>query len=225
MGAGKQAAQVLSLMKWMGLAWHELVLFDDAYPTLREGPWGRPVLGTLAEGIDYCILHSLPAMVALGSRNAVVRYSVFSKLLLAGVVMPNLVHFACQIAPSVVLGQNVVIMPGAVLSWEVSIGSLCWFYTNVTLEHDTQVGDNVVIGPGVVTSGYVKIGKHAFLGTGVVCAPEVSIGERALIGSGAVVISDIPAGMIAYGVPARVHRQASPGMDVPMLADLENLGA
>jgi acetyltransferase-like isoleucine patch superfamily enzyme len=52
----------------------------------------------------------------------------------------------------------------------VLIGSVCYLFEGVTLEHDTETGENVFMGPGVVASGGVKIGKHALLGAGVVCA-------------------------------------------------------
>jgi sugar O-acyltransferase (sialic acid O-acetyltransferase NeuD family) len=223
-GAGKQAAQILNMLDWMGLSSGDIVLFDDAFPDLQIGPHNLPVVGKLEEGISHCIGYGLPAMVALGSRNAAVRYAVFRKLLREDVAMPNLIHSSSQVAPSANLGQNIVIMPGAVISSDVVISSLCWLYSHVTLEHDTQADENVVFGPSVVTSGYVKIGKHAFLGTGSVYGPGVTVGERALIGAGAVVVSDIPQGVIAAGVPARVLHEAPPGLDVPTLEELSRLG-
>ena len=224
LGAGKQAAHVLNLMEWMGLPWHDMVLFDDAFPELRTGPRDLPVLGILNDGVEHCIRHSAPAMVALGSKTAAIRYAVYTKLRDAGAHLPNLIHPSCLIAPSVKLGQNICMMPGCVIGPEVSIGSMNWMYSHVTLEHDMQVADNVVFGPSVVSSGYVKIGKHSFLGTGAVCGIGVHIEERVLIGAGAVVISDIPEGMIAIGVPARAVRKAPAGLDVPTRDELRRFG-
>lgn len=223
-GAGRQAAHVMDLMEWMGLPWQEVVLFDDAFPQQQMGPRNRPILGALESGIAYCVDNALPAMVAMGSRTAAVRYAMYMKLREAGVPLASLVHPSCLIAPTAILGCNVIIMPGCVIGAQVTIGSMCCLFSNVTLEHNARIGDNVVFGPGVVVSGDVKIGKHAFVGAGVVCAPEVSIGERALIAAGAVVVSNVPSGVIAMGVPARVHREAPAGSDVPTLDELLNLG-
>ena len=44
----------------------------------------------------------------------------------------------------------------------------------------------------------VWISSHAFIG------PGVSIGRGSVIGAGSVVLRDIPEGVLAYGVPARV---------------------
>jgi acetyltransferase-like isoleucine patch superfamily enzyme len=59
-------------------------------------------------------------------------------------------------------------------------------------------------------AGRVHIEKHAFLSTGVTLVGRLHIGEGAIIGAGAVVTSDIPPNCVAYGVPARVVRQATP---------------
>lgn len=46
----------------------------------------------------------------------------------------------------------------------------------------------------------------ARVGSGSVILAGVTIGVEALVGAGSVVTRDIPAGAVAYGVPARVHR-------------------
>jgi acetyltransferase-like isoleucine patch superfamily enzyme len=50
----------------------------------------------------------------------------------------------------------------------------------------------------------------ARVGSGSVILAAVTIGESALVGAGSVVTRDIPAGAVAYGVPARVRRRATP---------------
>jgi acetyltransferase-like isoleucine patch superfamily enzyme len=48
----------------------------------------------------------------------------------------------------------------------------------------------------------------ARIGSGCTVLAGVRIGEHALIGAGSLVTRDIPAGVLAYGHPARVHGQA-----------------
>lgn len=48
--------------------------------------------------------------------------------------------------------------------------------------------------------------RNVWLGTRVIVLPGVTIGENTIIGAGAVVTEDIPAGVVAGGVPARVIR-------------------
>lgn len=52
--------------------------------------------------------------------------------------------------------------------------------------------------------GRIRIGNHSFVGGGTIILPGVSIGERCVIGAGSVVTRDVPNGMVAVGVPARV---------------------
>ena len=45
------------------------------------------------------------------------------------------------------------------------------------------------------------------MGGGAIVCPGVTIGEDTVVGAGAVVTRDLPAGVVAAGVPARVLRE------------------
>ncbi|MGM9987966.1 MAG: sugar O-acetyltransferase [Bacillaceae bacterium] len=86
------------------------------------------------------------------------------------------------------------------------------------------IGDNVLIAPNVniFTAGHpvsveervtgyeyaypITIGDNVWIGGNVTINPGVTIGENTIIGSGSVVTKDIPANVIAAGVPCRVIR-------------------
>lgn len=87
-----------------------------------------------------------------------------------------------------------------------------------------EIGDDVLLGPrvGIYTSNHaadpwershgacyarpVKIGSRVWVGAGTHINPGVTIGENTIIGSGSVVTHDIPANVVAAGVPCRVIR-------------------
>lgn len=52
----------------------------------------------------------------------------------------------------------------------------------------------------------IRIGKNVWLGANVTVLPGVTIGDNAVIAAGAVVTKDVPANVIAAGVPAKVLR-------------------
>jgi maltose O-acetyltransferase len=58
---------------------------------------------------------------------------------------------------------------------------------------------------------------NVWLGGGVVVCPGVTIGEDTVVGAGAVVTRDLPARVVAAGVPARVIREIDDNdrIDVP----------
>jgi maltose O-acetyltransferase len=53
----------------------------------------------------------------------------------------------------------------------------------------------------------ITIGDNVWLGGGVIVCPGVTIGDETVVGAGAVVTRDLPAGVVALGNPARVHRE------------------
>lgn len=53
----------------------------------------------------------------------------------------------------------------------------------------------------------IHICKNVWIGTGATITPGVTIGENSIIAAGAVVTKDIPANVIAGGVPAKTIRE------------------
>jgi acetyltransferase-like isoleucine patch superfamily enzyme len=61
------------------------------------------------------------------------------------------------------------------------------------------------------TSRGIALGENVWLGTGVKVLDGVRMGRDVVVGAGAVVTSDLPDGVVAAGVPARVVRERAPG--------------
>ncbi|MCH4168569.1 MAG: sugar O-acetyltransferase [Streptococcaceae bacterium] len=118
-------------------------------------------------------------------------------------------NFRCEFGFNIALGKN--------------------FYANfdcVMLDGGgIEIGDDVLFGPrvGIYTSNHaidaeeraaggcyaksVHIGNRVWVGAGVHINQGVIIGDNSIIGSGSVVNKDIPANVIAAGVPCKIIRE------------------
>lgn len=117
-------------------------------------------------------------------------------------------HPHAIVEPGVVIGDGAVICAGAILGAETRVGPGAIVNTGAIVDHEGRVGAHAHVGPGARVAGRVTIGEGTFVGAGVTIRDRVSIGEWSVIGAGAVVVADVPPGVVAYGIPARVHRDA-----------------
>lgn len=117
--------------------------------------------------------------------------------------------FYCDYGFNITLGKNVLLNMGCVIL------DVC----------PVTIGEHTLIGPGthIYTACHaidpverlhdveygkpVSIGKNVWIGGQCVILPGVTIGEGSVIGAGSVVTHDIPAGVVAFGNPARVIRR------------------
>jgi maltose O-acetyltransferase len=89
----------------------------------------------------------------------------------------------------------------------VTIGSACQIATRVQFLTATHPIDPEPRRIGWESGEPIVLGDNVWLGGGVVVCPGVSIGDDTVVGAGAVVAGDLPAGVVAAGVPARVIRE------------------
>lgn len=143
--------------------------------------------------------------VAIG--NNAIRAKLIVKVLGLGYQLVNAIGVSAKISPSVKLGKGIAIMNGAVINALACIGDGCIINTGASIDHDCSIGEMVHIGPRCGLAGNILVGAGAFLGIGVMVKPGVRIGSNSVLGAGGAVISDIPANVIAFGVPARVMQQ------------------
>ena len=99
----------------------------------------------------------------------------------------------------------------------ITIGAACQIATRVQLLTATHPID-----PGPRRAGWeyaepITIADNVWLGGGAIVCPGVSIGQDTVVGAGAVVTRDLPPGVVAAGVPARVMREIGEGdrVEVP----------
>ena len=130
------------------------------------------------------------------------------------------------------VGEGCWVEPPLRANWgsHTHLGDHVYANFNLTLVDDTHVyiGDSVMIGPNVTISAAghpvdpdlrrevyqynlpIRIEENVWIGAGAVILPGVTIGKNSVIGAGSVVNRDIPANVVAVGVPCRVLREIGP---------------
>jgi maltose O-acetyltransferase len=89
----------------------------------------------------------------------------------------------------------------------IRIGAACQLATRVQLLTPTHPIDPEPRRAGWEAGEPITIGDNVWLGGGAIVCPGVTIGENTVVGAGAIVSRDLPAGVVAVGVPARVVRE------------------
>lgn len=130
------------------------------------------------------------------------------------------------------VGENCYIEPPFHANWggkNLFFGNNVYANFNLTVVDDVEifVGNNVMFAPNVTLTtanhpiapklrakGYqyckkIVIKDNVWICSGVVILPGVTIGENSVIAAGSVVTKDIPANVVAMGVPCRVYRKIS----------------
>jgi maltose O-acetyltransferase len=88
----------------------------------------------------------------------------------------------------------------------IAIGAACQIATRVQLLTATHPIDPAARRAAWEYAEPITIGDNVWLGGGVTVCPGVTIGDDTVVGAGAVVTRDLPAGVVAFGAPAVVHR-------------------
>lgn len=116
--------------------------------------------------------------------------------------------FRCEFGRNITIGDDFyanfdcVILDGG----GVSIGNNVLFGPRVGIYTSNHATDAAERAAGACYARPVRIGNRVWLGGGVHVNPGVTIGDDAIIASGSVVTKNVPAGVIAAGVPCKIIR-------------------
>ena len=137
--------------------------------------------------------------------------------------------YGCEIGDETKIGAFVEIQKNARVGKCCKISSHTFICEGVTIEDKVFIGHNVAFindtyPRSTTASGNLQtesdwhvektfVKKGASVGSGCTILSNVTIGENAIIGAGSVVTRSIPANCVAYGNPARVHRQFDPHLE------------
>ena len=114
------------------------------------------------------------------------------------------------------LKNRMLRLTGIRIGRDVSVGLSVMF--DVFWPENIEIGDNSVIGYGATLLGHeflvdewrtgkTRIGKNCMIGALSLVMPGVSIGDGSMVAAYSLVNKDIPPGVMAAGVPAKVIRK------------------
>lgn len=96
-------------------------------------------------------------------------------------------------------------------SAEIGKGFYIGHFSGIILHSQAKLGENCSIGPGVVIGtrgggnlGVPILGDNVYVGVGAKILGGIKIGNNVKIGANAVVLTDIPDGATALGIPAKI---------------------
>lgn len=215
-GFGRETAEAVKAINDEHSSFDLIGFVDDSEELAGATVDGLEVLGPVAAvrgmaGVRVVVCTGNPG-------NYVSRKRIVDALGLAADRYATLVHPTAVVPRSVELGPGTVFLATAVATTAVRVGAHVAVMPGVVLTHDDEVGDFATIGAGASLAGRVRVGTGAYIGAGALVREDRAIGAWSLIGMGSVVTTDVPAGEVWLGVPARRLRPA----DLP--ADLRGAG-
>ena len=208
-GSSGHAAMVLEAIELQRQ--YRIIGLLDSYEPVGKQKHGYVVCGIPEKAAELADAHSCRSFfVAVGDNWQ--RWHISSKLakIVPDVEFPIVIHPSVLISRSARIGYGTVVMAAAVIMPDASIGEGCLVNESSGVGHDCRLADYASVSGGVHMGGASALGFRSSLGIGSTVREKRVIGQDSVIGAGSVVVDDIPDGVVAYGLPARVMRQRSP---------------
>ena len=208
LGAGGFAREVLWLVEDCNAndpMWNLLGFIDENRELHGRTLCDVPVLGGIEWLKDKAGIHLIS-----GVGGNAVRRRFASLGAERGLPFASLVHPDTRRSRFVEIGEGTVVCAGNILTTQVRIGRHVNINLDCTVGHDVVIEDFCNISPGVHVSGFVQLAEDVDVGTGAVLLPGRKVGRNTTIGAGAVVSTDLPANVVAVGIPAKVIKTKTP---------------
>lgn len=204
-GAGGHGAEVAAYAHDLGL--RLAGAFDDGR---AAGEWHvTRVLGRLADLPAFCHEHAaVHYITAFGSND--VRLKMVERidaLRIRNLTAYTLAHSSAWTGAAVDVGEGTLLAPNTLVTTRTTIGDHCILNVKASVSHDCVIGDFCNINPGATVAGNVRLGEGVYLGAGATVIEKRTIGAWTVVGAGAVVTQDLPEGVTAVGVPARIVKR------------------
>jgi len=171
---------------------------------------GFPVLGGLKDSAVFIQkgYYFINTILRIDGQQA--RINLIKSLQIPEKQWATFIHPMAYVAPSVKIGAGCVIMPHASVSAESVLGNCTLVMPGAVITHDVLVGSFCRFGSNCSIAGYVTIadGVHISLNSSV--RENCKIGLNSSLGMGSALLENIGEEEIWAGVPAKFIRKALP---------------
>jgi tetrahydrodipicolinate N-acetyltransferase len=194
--------------------------------------------GAAQSGILFCELNEFREFYER-NKSSIIKYKIEADRRNSAIPLADLTKYNSRIEPGAVIrdlveiGNNCVIMMGAVLNIGASIGEKTMIDMNVVVGGRAVVGSNCHIGAGAVLAGVIEppsadpviIGDNVLIGANAVILEGVKVGKGAVVAAGSVVVSDVEEYTVVAGVPAKVLKKVDKKTEqkTQLISELRNL--
>ena len=189
-------------------------------------------------GILFCEFNELQDFLA-ENKPFITKHKIEIDRRNSAIPLADLTKYNSRIEPGAVIrdlveiGNNCVIMMGAVLNIGAVIGEKTMIDMNVVVGGRAVVGSNCHIGAGAVLAGVIEppsadpviIGDNVLVGANAVILEGVKVGKGAVVAAGSVVVSDVEEYTVVAGVPAKVLKKVDKKTEqkTQLISELRNL--
>ncbi len=200
-GAGDHAKVVLATIEAEG-RYEAIGLLDDNKARRGSTVYGYQVLGGREHLIELWNQGVSRAIVAVGDNFK--RAELVQLLEEGGFQLVRAVHPTATILRDSCVGKGTMLLGNVWVGADAVIGKSAIASVGVVMGHDCVVGAFAQLCPAVSLGGHVVIGDRSFIGMGATVLPRVTVGRQVVVGANTTVIDDLPDGVTAVGVPARI---------------------
>jgi len=199
-GHGKVVADIL-----LAEAHHDVLGFvDDDLSLSGSRVLGFQVIGGEAQLRSESTKGSVGVVLGVGDNS--IRKKLAERCKLLGLTIVTAIHPFATVSKAASVKDGTVVMAGAVINPCAELGFGVIVNSGAVIEHDVLIADYAHVSPNASMGGESRLGTLSHLGLGAIILPGVVVGSGTVIGAGAVVTRDMPANVVAMGVPARIHR-------------------
>jgi len=138
---------------------------------------------------------------AFGNIN--IKRSCCEKVLSRGGTFMTLIHKTAYISRNVRIGNGCIILAGARIHCDVTIGDFVVVQPYAIIGHDVKIGKWSHINALADCGGASVIGEGVTLHTTCFVIPGAVVEDYATVGAGSVTLRKVKAGTTVYGVPAK----------------------